>query len=77
MTKRPGISTEESAALSAQSSPQPGSSKMVDIMTADDFTIVPTRDEKKKQKKIEKRRPQFQYDVSWFKQGKKVGIAVS
>jgi hypothetical protein len=46
-------------------------------MTDDNFIVVPTRDEKKKQRKLEKQKPQFQFDVSWFRMGKKVGIAVS
>jgi hypothetical protein len=45
-------------------------------MTDDNFIVVPTRDEKKKQRKLEKQKPQFQFDVSWFRMGKKVGIAV-
>ena len=46
-------------------------------MTDDNFVVVPTRDEKKKQRKLEKAKPQFQYDIGWFRNGKKVGIAVS
>jgi len=46
-------------------------------MTDDNFIIVPTREEKKKQRKLEKSKPQFQYDIGWFRNGKKVGIAVS
>lgn len=46
-------------------------------MTDDNFIIVPTREEKKKQRKLEKAKPQFQYDIGWFRNGKKVGIAVS
>ena len=46
-------------------------------MTDDNFIVVPTREEKKKQRKLEKAKPQFQYDIGWFRNGKKVGIAVS
>lgn len=46
-------------------------------MTADGFTKVETKEDRRKRKKMEKRRPQFQFDMSAFKMAKKVGIAVS
>lgn len=46
-------------------------------MTSDGFTKVETKEERRKKKKVEKRRPQFQFDMSAFKSGKKVGMAVS
>lgn len=73
MTKRQGITTDESASLSTNSIAGP--SKMV--APTEEFTMVPTREEKRKQRKMEKQRPQFQYDTTWFRAGKKVGIAVS
>lgn len=45
-------------------------------MAADGFTKVETKEERRKRKKVEKRRPQFQFDMSAFKNGKKVGLAV-
>lgn len=39
----------------------------------DGFTKV----EKRKKKRLDKHRPQFQYDTSYFRTGKKIGIAVS
>lgn len=33
--------------------------------------------QKRKQRKLERHRPQFQYDTSYFRSGKKIGIAVS
>lgn len=33
--------------------------------------------EKRKKKRLDKHRPQFQYDTSYFRTGKKIGIAVS
>jgi len=50
------------------------SSKAVE--TSDGFTKVETKEERRKKKKIEKRRPQFQFDMSAFRSGKKVGMAV-
>jgi len=46
-------------------------------MTMGGFTKVLTKDEKRKLRKVEKHRPQFQFDISHFRQGKKIGIAVS
>ncbi len=44
---------------------------------SDGFIKVITREEKRKIRKLEKHRPQFQFDISYFRQGKKIGIAVS
>ncbi|KAL7424365.1 hypothetical protein Q5752_000047 [Cryptotrichosporon argae] len=41
----------------------------------DGFTRVPTREEKRKQRKVEKRRPQFQFDTNHFANGRKIGVA--
>nr|XP_018265795.1 uncharacterized protein I303_02169 [Kwoniella dejecticola CBS 10117]OBR87953.1 hypothetical protein I303_02169 [Kwoniella dejecticola CBS 10117] len=41
----------------------------------DGFTKVPTREEKRKKKKLNKHRPSFQYQLGEFRYGKKVGIA--
>ncbi|WVQ77877.1 hypothetical protein IAR50_007580 [Cryptococcus sp. DSM 104548] len=41
----------------------------------DSFTKVPTRQEKRKQKKIDKRKPEFQFNVSDMRYGKKVTLA--
>lgn len=46
-------------------------------MSSDGFTKVETKEERRKRKKVEKRRPQFQFDMSAFKMAKKIGIAVS
>ena len=53
-------------------------------MTSDpsdgDFTVVPTREEKRKQRKMEKReqrKPEFKFVLDNFQYGKKIGIAVS
>jgi hypothetical protein len=48
-----------------------------DIMTQDGFSKIETKEERRKRKKVEKRRPQFQFDMSAFRSGKKVGMAVS
>jgi hypothetical protein len=40
------------------------------------FERVLSRDEKRKQRKVDKHRPQFQFDTSYFRLGKKIGIAV-
>lgn len=42
-----------------------------------DFTTVTTKEDKRKQRKMEKQKPQFQFDTSYFRLGKKIGIAVS
>nr|XP_019008804.1 uncharacterized protein I206_06488 [Kwoniella pini CBS 10737]OCF47585.1 hypothetical protein I206_06488 [Kwoniella pini CBS 10737] len=39
------------------------------------FTKVPTREEKRKKKKLDKKKPSFQYNVNEFRYGKKIGIA--
>jgi hypothetical protein len=44
---------------------------------SDGFERVLTRDERRKQRKLERHTPQFQFDTSYFRMGKKVGIAVS
>jgi len=41
------------------------------------FEMVLSREEKRKQRKVDKQRPQFQFDTSYFRGGKKIGIAVS
>lgn len=41
--------------------------------TDDGFTVV----HKRKQRKLERTRPKFQYNTSYFSQGRKIGIAVS
>ena len=43
----------------------------------DGFESVLTRHEKRKQRKVDRHRPQFQFDMSYFRSGKKVGMAVS
>jgi hypothetical protein len=43
---------------------------------AGDFTTVTTKEDKRKQRKMEKQKPQFQFDTSYFRLGKKIGIAV-
>jgi hypothetical protein len=42
-----------------------------------EFTRVLSREEKRKLRKVEKHRPQFQFDLSHFRNGRKIGIAVS
>jgi hypothetical protein len=57
-----------------------GKEKAVETLDApgeDGFERVLSRDEKRKQRKLDKHRPQFQFDVSYFRTGKKIGIAVS
>lgn len=39
----------------------------------DGFTVV----HKRKQRKLERTRPKFQFNTSYFSQGRKIGIAVS
>jgi len=56
-------------ASGAITSPPPPSPSQTD----DGFTKV----QKRKQRKLERHRPQFQYDTSYFRTGKKIGIAVS
>jgi hypothetical protein len=43
----------------------------------DGFEKVLTKEERRKRKKVEKHRPQFHFDMSAFKNGRKIGIAVS
>ena len=43
----------------------------------DGFTKVLTKEEKRKQRKVDRHRPQFQFDTSYYRNGKKIGIAVS
>jgi hypothetical protein len=74
MSKR-GINSETTPVK--PSSPTTDQSAHTAIMTNDNFIVVPSREEKKKQRKLEKAKPQFQYDIGWFRNGKKVGIAVS
>jgi RNA exonuclease 1 len=52
----------------------PTTSNAPSTMAQDDgFTKV----QKRKQRKLDRHRPQFQYDTSYFRSGKKIGIAVS
>ena len=69
MSKRPGVT--------AGSPSTQGMGAVNDTVDDSDFISVPTRDEKRKQRKLSKQRPQFQFDISYFNQGKWVGIAVS
>ncbi|KAK8846710.1 hypothetical protein IAR55_005797 [Kwoniella newhampshirensis] len=62
------MSSPSSLASTKRKTPPP----MVD---EDGFTKVPTREEKRKQRKVDKHRPQFQYNTQDFRHGKKVGIA--
>ncbi|WWC87181.1 uncharacterized protein L201_002067 [Kwoniella dendrophila CBS 6074] len=41
----------------------------------DGFTKVPTRDERRKMRKVNKNKPSFQFNTNEFRYGKKVGIA--
>jgi hypothetical protein len=41
----------------------------------DGFTKVLTKEERRKLRKVEKHKPQFQFDVGQFRSGKKIGIA--
>lgn len=41
------------------------------------FERVLTREEKRKKKKLDKKKARFQFDISTFKTGRKIGIAVS
>lgn len=50
-----------------------GSKSGAAAATDDGFTMV----QKRKQKKLDKRRPEFHYDMAYFRTGKKIGIAVS
>lgn len=43
----------------------------------DGFERVLTKEERRKRKKVEKHRPQFHFDMSAYKAGRKIGIAVS
>jgi hypothetical protein len=72
MSKRPGVIDEGTT-----THPSGTNSTIDKTMTEDDFIRVPTREEKRKQRKMEKQRPQFSFDMGYFKHGKKVGIAVS
>jgi hypothetical protein len=72
------MSDSPAAKRKPSASPQTSSgqsSKAVE--TSDGFTKVETKEERRKKKKVEKRRPQFQFDMSAFRSGKKVGMAVS
>lgn len=71
MSNSPGGKRKPSA------SPQTQARERTVNMAADGFTKVETKEERRKRKKVEKRRPQFQFDMSAFKSGKKVGMAVS
>jgi hypothetical protein len=59
---------------SPQASRNPSS---IVVPSQDGFTKVESKEERRKRKKVEKRRPQFQFDMSAFRSGKKVGMAVS
>jgi RNA exonuclease 1 len=72
MSSSPGGKRKPSA--SPQASRNPSSNA---VQTADGFTKIETKEERRKRKKVEKRRPQFQFDMSAFRSGKKVGMAVS
>lgn len=50
----------------------PTGSPLATPLLDDGFTKV----EKRKKKRLDKHRPQFQYDTSYFRTGKKIGIAV-
>ncbi|CAD6570359.1 MAG: hypothetical protein TREMPRED_005740 [Tremellales sp. Tagirdzhanova-0007] len=41
----------------------------------DGFESVLSRTEKRKQRKVDRHRPQFQFDLSYFRSGKKIGMA--
>lgn len=47
------------------------------IMESGGFTKVLSKEEKKKLRKVERNRPQFQFDVQSFRNGRKIGVAVS
>lgn len=49
-------------------------SKSVAAASTDDGFV---KVQKRKQRKLERHRPQFQYDTAYFRSGKKIGIAVS
>ncbi|WVQ83395.1 hypothetical protein IAT38_005536 [Cryptococcus sp. DSM 104549] len=61
-SKRKASSTPDAAASAADAD-------------ADGFTRVPTREERRKQKKVNKHRPEFQYNTQDFRYGKKITIA--
>nr|ODN81413.1 RNA exonuclease 1 [Cryptococcus depauperatus CBS 7841] len=44
-------------------------------ISEDEFTRIPTREEKRKQKKVAKHKPSFQYNIQDLRYGKKVTIA--
>lgn len=76
MADSPGAKRKPSA--SPQTSRNPSSNEVQQIQeSSDGFTKVETKEERRKRKKVEKRRSQFQFDMSAFRSGKKVGMAVS
>lgn len=75
MADSPGGKRKPSA--SPQTSRNPSSNDVQQLQEQDGFTKVETKEERRKRKKVEKRRPQFQFDMSAFRSGKKVGMAVS
>jgi len=76
MADSPGGKRKPSA--SPQTSRNPSSNEVQQVQQEQDgFTKVETKEERRKRKKVEKRRPQFQFDMSAFRSGKKVGMAVS
>lgn len=69
--RKESMSTNGSGSLLSSSK---GKGKAVE---GDGFEKVISREEKRKQRKVDKQRPQFQFDISYFRMGKKIGIAVS
>ncbi|WVF70114.1 hypothetical protein IAT40_004902 [Kwoniella sp. CBS 6097] len=53
----------------------PPSETLVEQEDGDGFTKILTKDEKRKQRKVNKHRPGFQYNTLEFRYGKKIGIA--
>ncbi|GFZ49104.1 hypothetical protein JCM24511_06854 [Saitozyma sp. JCM 24511] len=71
-------STSKSAANPTSNGAPSGSSLPRDVPTGEvegEFTRVLSREEKRKLRKVEKHRPQFQFDLSHFRNGRKIGIA--
>ncbi|OCF37620.1 hypothetical protein I316_00747 [Kwoniella heveanensis BCC8398] len=54
---------------------QPPSEAPLEKEDGDGFTKILTKDEKRKQRKVNKHRPGFQYNTLEFRYGKKIGIA--
>ncbi|WVQ68933.1 uncharacterized protein L199_007142 [Kwoniella botswanensis] len=73
-----GGSTKRKTLIPETSTPGPSASAsaITNPNTDEDgFTKVPTKEERRKMRKLSKHRPSFQFNVNEFRYGKKIGIA--